>query len=126
LPTLLLLIAPVEVLFFGVVADPEETHAVWYGMGSARPEPEGRPHPSPLKPGGWPALVEGGQPWAGDRMPFGNCRYMTGTGTFTYRSFWKSERYRKGLSYSGTGRQAGFPGQPVILSVPHPEDLDFI
>lgn len=49
MPTLLLLIAPVEVLFFGVVADPEETHAVWYGMGSATPEPEGSPHPFPLK-----------------------------------------------------------------------------
>ena len=23
---------PVEVLFLGIVADPEETHAVWYGM----------------------------------------------------------------------------------------------
>jgi hypothetical protein len=29
---LLLLIVPVAVLFLGVVADPEETHAVWYGM----------------------------------------------------------------------------------------------
>jgi len=29
---LLLLIIPVAVLFLGVVADPEETHAVWYGM----------------------------------------------------------------------------------------------
>ncbi len=29
---LLLLIVPVAVLFFGLVADPEETHAVWYGM----------------------------------------------------------------------------------------------
>jgi hypothetical protein len=27
-----LLIIPVAVLFLGVVADPEETHAVWYGM----------------------------------------------------------------------------------------------
>ncbi|WP_321504297.1 hypothetical protein [uncultured Methanoregula sp.] len=29
---LLLLIIPVAVLFLGIVADPEETHAVWYGM----------------------------------------------------------------------------------------------
>jgi len=29
---LLLLIVPVAVLFLGIVADPEETHAVWYGM----------------------------------------------------------------------------------------------
>jgi hypothetical protein len=29
---LLLLIVPVTVLFLGLVADPEETHAVWYGM----------------------------------------------------------------------------------------------
>ena len=29
---LLLLILPVAVLFLGIVADPEETHAVWYGM----------------------------------------------------------------------------------------------
>jgi hypothetical protein len=29
---LLLLIVPIAVLFLGVVADPEETHAVWYGM----------------------------------------------------------------------------------------------
>ncbi|MFA4861407.1 hypothetical protein [Methanoregula sp.] len=29
---LLLLIVPVAVLFLGFVADPEETHAVWYGM----------------------------------------------------------------------------------------------
>jgi hypothetical protein len=29
---LVLLIVPVAVLFLGVVADPEETHAVWYGM----------------------------------------------------------------------------------------------
>ena len=29
---LLLLIVPVTVLFLGIVADPEETHAVWYGM----------------------------------------------------------------------------------------------
>ena len=29
---LLLLVVPVAVLFLGVVADPEETHAVWYGM----------------------------------------------------------------------------------------------
>jgi hypothetical protein len=29
---LILLIVPVAVLFLGVVADPEETHAVWYGM----------------------------------------------------------------------------------------------
>ena len=28
----LLLIIPVAVLFLGIVADPEETHAVWYGM----------------------------------------------------------------------------------------------
>jgi hypothetical protein len=29
---LLLLMVPVAVLFLGLVADPEETHAVWYGM----------------------------------------------------------------------------------------------
>jgi len=29
---LLLLTVPVAVLFLGIVADPEETHAVWYGM----------------------------------------------------------------------------------------------
>ena len=29
---LLILIIPVAVLFLGIVADPEETHAVWYGM----------------------------------------------------------------------------------------------
>jgi hypothetical protein len=29
---LLLLVVPVAVLFLGLVADPEETHAVWYGM----------------------------------------------------------------------------------------------
>ncbi len=29
---LLLLIFPVTVLFLGIVADPDETHAVWYGM----------------------------------------------------------------------------------------------
>jgi hypothetical protein len=29
---LILLTMPVAVLFLGVVADPEETHAVWYGM----------------------------------------------------------------------------------------------
>ena len=29
---LFLLIMPVAVLFLGIVADPEETHAVWYGM----------------------------------------------------------------------------------------------
>ncbi|MDD5186895.1 MAG: hypothetical protein PHF57_01655 [Methanoregula sp.] len=29
---LFLLIVPVAVLFLGLVADPEETHAVWYGM----------------------------------------------------------------------------------------------
>jgi hypothetical protein len=29
---ILLLILPVMVLFLGIVADPEETHAVWYGM----------------------------------------------------------------------------------------------
>ena len=29
---LVLLILPVAVLFLGIVADPEETHAVWYGM----------------------------------------------------------------------------------------------
>jgi hypothetical protein len=29
---LLLLIVPIAILFLGVVADPEETHAVWYGM----------------------------------------------------------------------------------------------
>jgi hypothetical protein len=28
----ILLIVPVGVLFLGIVADPEETHAVWYGM----------------------------------------------------------------------------------------------
>jgi len=28
----ILLIIPVAILFLGVVADPEETHAVWYGM----------------------------------------------------------------------------------------------
>jgi len=27
-----------------------------------------------------------------------------------YRSVWESERYRKGLIYSGTGGQAMFPG----------------
>jgi hypothetical protein len=31
LPIILLMI-PVAVLFLGIVADPEETHAVWYGM----------------------------------------------------------------------------------------------
>ena len=29
---LILLVLPVAVLFLGLVADPEETHAVWYGM----------------------------------------------------------------------------------------------
>jgi hypothetical protein len=29
---LILLIVPVTVLFLGIVADPDETHAVWYGM----------------------------------------------------------------------------------------------
>ena len=29
---LLFLILPVAVVFLGIVADPEETHAVWYGM----------------------------------------------------------------------------------------------
>ncbi len=29
---LILLTIPVMVLFLGIVADPEETHAVWYGM----------------------------------------------------------------------------------------------
>jgi hypothetical protein len=29
---LFLLIVPVAVVFLGIVADPEETHAVWYGM----------------------------------------------------------------------------------------------
>ena len=29
---LILLAVPVAVLFLGIVADPEETHAVWYGM----------------------------------------------------------------------------------------------
>ncbi|MDO8873346.1 MAG: hypothetical protein Q7V05_11560 [Methanoregula sp.] len=29
---LILLILPIAVLFLGLVADPEETHAVWYGM----------------------------------------------------------------------------------------------
>ena len=29
---LILLIIPIAVLFLGLVADPEETHAVWYGM----------------------------------------------------------------------------------------------
>jgi len=28
----ILLVVPVAILFLGVVADPEETHAVWYGM----------------------------------------------------------------------------------------------
>ena len=28
----ILLVIPVAVLFLGLVADPEETHAVWYGM----------------------------------------------------------------------------------------------
>ena len=32
---LILLIVPVAILFLGIVADPEETHAVWYGMLSA-------------------------------------------------------------------------------------------
>jgi len=32
---LILLILPVAILFLGIVADPEETHAVWYGMLSA-------------------------------------------------------------------------------------------
>jgi hypothetical protein len=31
LPTIMLII-PVMVLFLGIVADPEETHAIWYGM----------------------------------------------------------------------------------------------
>ena len=29
---IILLVVPVAVLFLGLVADPEETHAVWYGM----------------------------------------------------------------------------------------------
>lgn len=29
---IVLLIVPVAILFLGLVADPEETHAVWYGM----------------------------------------------------------------------------------------------
>ena len=29
---IILLIGPVAILFLGIVADPEETHAVWYGM----------------------------------------------------------------------------------------------
>ena len=29
---LILLIVPVAILFLGLIADPEETHAVWYGM----------------------------------------------------------------------------------------------
>jgi hypothetical protein len=30
--SLILLMFPVTVLFLGIVADPDETHAVWYGM----------------------------------------------------------------------------------------------
>ena len=29
---LILMVVPVAILFLGIVADPEETHAVWYGM----------------------------------------------------------------------------------------------
>jgi len=29
---IILLIGPVIILFLGIIADPEETHAVWYGM----------------------------------------------------------------------------------------------
>ena len=29
---LLLLIVPVAILFLGIVADPDEMHAIWYGM----------------------------------------------------------------------------------------------
>lgn len=32
---LILMVIPVAILFLGLVADPEETHAVWYGMLSA-------------------------------------------------------------------------------------------
>ncbi|PKG31775.1 MAG: hypothetical protein CW742_11635, partial [Methanoregula sp.] len=31
LPVICLLV-PVAILFLGIIADPEETHAVWYGM----------------------------------------------------------------------------------------------
>jgi hypothetical protein len=44
----------------------------------------------------------------------------------TCRGFWESEQSPERAGGAGTGRQAGFPGQLVILSVPHPEDLDFI
>jgi hypothetical protein len=30
--TTILLIGPIIILFLGIIADPEETHAVWYGM----------------------------------------------------------------------------------------------
>ena len=32
---LILMVVPVAILFLGIVADPEETHAAWYGMLSA-------------------------------------------------------------------------------------------
>ena len=65
-------------------------------------------------------------PHAIDRCTgFGRCRRFRGSEKFADGIFWESERYRKGLGYTGTRRRAGFPGQPVILPVPHPEDSGF-
>ena len=75
--------------------------------GTGRPGP----HPSPLKPGGWPVSREG-QPRAGHRMPFGNCPEherapgRAGTGAFWEREQWKKKYCRStipGMPHSGAG-----------------------
>jgi hypothetical protein len=53
-----------------------------------------------LKPGGWPVSHDRRQPWAGDRMPFGNCRYMNGHRNFHIPEF---------LRVRGTGKGLGLP-----------------
>jgi len=60
------------------------------GKGSDTLEPEGSPHPSPLKPGGWPVSVSG-QPGPVIACRLAIDRDTTGTGTCIYRRFWESE-----------------------------------
>ena len=54
----------------------------------------------PAKARGLAASRVAVHPWGGERREFGNCRYTTGTGMCTYRSF---------REMSGTGKGSATP-----------------
>ncbi|MDO9034098.1 MAG: hypothetical protein Q7U51_02715 [Methanoregula sp.] len=50
-------------------------------------------------------------------MPFYNCPEYERAPVCALAGFWESERYRKGLSFTGTGRMDGMGRKPGATTI---------